>query len=232
MKKIAVTILFFMMLCSVSYAEIDFSTYSYDQLVELNQQLQQEIIKRPEWHGYSSDFDTAMSSLELLTTSADVVTKYNLILWEKAGSETLTAIKWFLTAGQYGSIYYVDGKDVSYGTAKEIDGIIKENKLHEWSSFFYKNFPKDYEKNEAHDYYVCYSFLSRTEEIKDLIKELKKSYPDHPDAIQALQNYYIKVAAYAEFAMHPSGTYADYNARKKTFGNEIQELRIYADFEK
>lgn len=49
MKKLTALVLSLILLTSVSLAEVDLSSYSYDQLLELNRQVQFEIMSRPEW---------------------------------------------------------------------------------------------------------------------------------------------------------------------------------------
>ena len=49
MKKLTALVLSLILLTSVSMAEVDLSSYSYDQLLDLNRQVQFEIMSRPEW---------------------------------------------------------------------------------------------------------------------------------------------------------------------------------------
>lgn len=49
MKKIVAFVLALLLLIPSAFAEVDLSSYSYEQLLELYRSVQQEIISRPEW---------------------------------------------------------------------------------------------------------------------------------------------------------------------------------------
>lgn len=69
--------------------------------------------------------------------------------------------------------------------------------------------------------------------LKDGIKALKDTCGgDHGDGISALQKYFSKLQAYAEFTTNPSGNLINYRTNHEGFENGMAELKSAAGFDK
>ena len=61
----------------------------------------------------------------------------------------------------------------------------------------------------------------------------KDKYKDeHGDAVDAIQDYYIKASAYADAALNPSGNLMNYSSSHSGFESEVAQLKTAAEFSK
>ena len=151
---------------------------------------------------YSSSFDTLIGMIESLGEMADAVTLINIALWEEVGpSDVAKYIQYVLSIGQFGDTEYQG----TY-TLKRIKKVLGQY---------------DY-LNLSQSYYTASDSLPKYLEVaKIILRQERDKYPDHANAFKALQEYYIKLAAYAEFALNPSGNLINYRTNRQQFQKEL-----------
>ncbi len=175
---------------------------------------------------YDEDFDNAMASIEEMRTNADYVMNVNIALWDAAGPDNvarcingmLTAIEDENSSIDGGTYIFkaVTGKDI-YGKVSSWDQTIHQ-----------KCWPVIEQYQNSYN-----SLLEQNEVVKNDVKLIKDNYgKKHPDAAQALQDYFVKAAAYAEAATNPTGNLISYSSSHVDFEKEMEELKANADFNK
>lgn len=172
---------------------------------------------------YDEEFDRVLGLVESMGQKANLVATYNILVWQEVGPQEVMNYLAILLA---------------VGTNESVDGVMRY--------LLYKN---DYceifgvKKNDSNvdgkilDYAIKYadaygSLTDDVESVKGEIKDLRSLFEDHSEAIKALQDYYIKATAYADFALNPSGNRISYHTNHETFEKEMDELKINAEFEK
>ena len=163
---------------------------------------------------YDEDFDFAMTLLRVVSNAADMAAQINLEVWSEAGPSSVISC--------LDQLYKYGDKDLGYPRPSN-GNMVYLVKVYGSSSKVFDG---------AGVYHLACTPLVNIEKVKEIIKTFRDNYPDHPEAIKALQEYYIKLSAYAEIVLHPTGSYISYNADIATFQKEIKELRANAEFEK
>lgn len=77
-------------------------------------------------------------------------------------------------------------------------------------------------------------FLSNVQETLEtqMMDFKEKYYDDHTDAFNSLKEYYLETISYAEFAIEPSGTVAEYSATRDEYKRNIDKLASKAKIDK
>ena len=159
---------------------------------------------------YDTEFDALMERIEALSEKADFVSTVNSVVWQEAGPEKVSSVLLELLTAS-------DAGDLSY-TAK--------NALTDYSTTERTQIIKKYKEQ-----YTALS--SELDTLKTDIKALKDACgDDHDDGIDALQKYFSKLQAYAEFATNPSGNLMNYRSNHEDFENDMAELKSAAEFDK
>ena len=162
---------------------------------------------------YSSSFDTLLGMMTAIAGTDNGIAQINIALWEEVGpSDVMRYIQHVLYIGQYGDKEYQG----TY-TLKRIKKVLGE--------YDYLALTQTY-------YNATDSLPRYLEATKVMIKMDRDKYPDHAAAFKALQDYYVKLAAYTDFAINPSGNLIDYRTNYQQYQKELQELKFNAEFEK
>lgn len=159
---------------------------------------------------YDAEFDALMERIEDLSEKADYTASVNTVVWQEAGPEKVASVLLeLLTASDANDLSYTAKSALTDYTAAERTQIIKKYK----------------------EYYAALS--SEMETLKTDIKALKDACgDDHGDGVSALQKYFSKLQAYAEFATDPSGNLMNYRSNHQSFENDMKELKSAAEFDK
>ena len=159
---------------------------------------------------YDTEFDSLMERIEDLGEEADYVATVNSVVWQEAGPDKVASVLLELLTAS-------DASDLSY-TAK--------NALTDYSTSERTQIIKKYK-----EYYADLS--AETETLKTDLKSFKDACGDkHDDGVSALQKYFTKLQAYAEFATDPSGNLMNYRSNHQDFENDMKELKSAAEFDK
>lgn len=160
---------------------------------------------------YDKEFDALMERIEGLSEHANYVSSANTLVWQEVGpSEVSDKLSIMLSARERFDLIDED----------EICGAFRAGYSGVWP--YIEKYQEGYE-----------ALSNELDLLKADIKALKDACgDDHADGIAALQNYYIKLQAYAEFALEPSGNLMNYHSNHESFENDMAELKAAAEFDK
>lgn len=162
---------------------------------------------------YDTEFDALMERVEDLGEKADFVSTVNIVIWQETGPEDVaSALATLLTVENANDLkpHAYDIKQ-AFDTSSELECV-------------------QYAKRYQEEYKALSTEL---EALKTDIKALKDACgDDHDDGIDALQKYFSKLQAYAEFATNPSGNLMNYRSNHEGFENDMAELKSAAEFDK
>ena len=161
---------------------------------------------------YDTEFDELMERIEDLGEKADFVSTVNIVIWQETGPEDVaTVLASMLTAKEFDDLRSQGDIRVSFGTSRDSEA---------WT--YVERYQEEYT-----------AVSTGMETLKDDIKALKDACgDDHDDGIDALQKYFTKLQAYAEFATSPSGNLMNYRSNHEDFENDMAELKSAAEFDK
>lgn len=162
---------------------------------------------------YDAEFDTLMERVEDLGEKADFVSTVNIVIWQETGPEDVaSALATLLTVENADDLkpHTYDIKQ-AFDTSSELECVQ-----------YAKRYQEEYK-----------ALAAELDTLKDDIKALKDACgDDHDDGIDALQKYFTKLQAYAEFATNPSGNLMNYRSNHEDFENDMAELKSGAEFDK
>lgn len=162
---------------------------------------------------YDAEFDVLMERVEGLGEKADFVSTVNIVIWQETGPEEVaTVLATLLTVENANDLapHTYDIKE-AFDTSSELECVQ-----------YAKRYQEEYK-----------TLTSELETLKTDIKALKDACgDDHDDGIDALQKYFSKLQAYAEFATNPSGNLMNYRSNHEGFENDMAELKSAAEFDK
>lgn len=162
---------------------------------------------------YDTEFDALMERVEELGEKADFVSTVNIVIWQEAGPEEVAAVLATLLTVENANDLKPHAYDIkeAFDTSSELECV-------------------QYAKRYQEEYKTLSSELDT---LKTDIKALKDACgDDHDDGIDALQKYFSKLQAYAEFATNPSGNLMNYRSNHESFENDMSELKSAAEFDK
>ena len=162
---------------------------------------------------YDAEFDDLMERVEDLGEKADFVSTVNIVIWQEAGPEEVAAVLATLLTVENANDLKLHAYDIkeAFDTSSELECV-------------------QYAKRYQEEYKTLSSELDT---LKTDIKALKDACgDDHDDGIDALQKYFSKLQAYAEFATNPSGNLMNYRSNHEDFENDMAELKSAAEFDK
>lgn len=163
-------------------------------------------------NSYSADFDLILTMLQIINNSANMAAETNLNVWKEAGPSYV--LKCLDQLDKYG--------DKDLGNPYPSKGIIP---------ILVRVYGSDV-RSGADVYHLSLTPLRNIENVKEVIKTFRSNYPDHATAAKALQDYYIKLSAYADIILNPDGSYLTYMSDIKSYQKELLELKGNAEFEK
>lgn len=162
---------------------------------------------------YDTEFDALMERVEDLGENADFVSTVNIVVWQEAGPEDVASVLATLLTVENANDLAPHTYDIkqAFDTSSELECV-------------------QYAKRYQEEYKALSTELDT---LKDDIKALKDACgDDHDDGIDALQKYFAKLQAYAQFATDPSGNLMNYRSNHEGFENDMAELKSAAEFDK
>ena len=161
---------------------------------------------------YDTEFDALMERVEELGEKADFVSTVNIVVWQETGPEDVaTVLASMLTAKEFDDLLSQGDIRVAFDTSRDSEA---------WT--YVEKYQEEYT-----------AISTGMETLKADIKALKDACgDDHGDGVDALQKYFSKLQAYAEFATSPSGNLMNYRSNHEDFENEMAELKSAAEFDK
>lgn len=188
---------------------------------------------------YSNDYDMISSDLELIISYSDDICDF-LDYWISQSGVGVQA------GMNYYTICMTVSKPEDFG--QSIDSILTLAKLYEHLGID----ASEMRSNEsAYDYGMrtgacekvyefCKQmqdkmlFLSDAQEtLETQMIDFKEKYiDDHTDAFNSLKEYYLETISYAEFAIEPSGTVAEFSSTRDEYKRNIEKLASKAKIDK
>ena len=161
---------------------------------------------------YDTEFDALMERVEELGEKADFVSTVNIVVWQETGPEDVaTVLASMLTAKEFDDLRSQGDIRVAFDTSRDSEA---------WT--YVEKYQEEYT-----------AISTGMETLKADIKALKDACgDDHGDGVDAIQKYFSKLQAYAEFATSPSGNLMNYRSNHEDFENEMAELKSAAEFDK
>ena len=162
---------------------------------------------------YDTEFDALMDRIEDLAEKADYVSSVNIMVWQEVGPEEVAAVLAAMLKAEGASDLSSHSYDIKQALDTSSDA----------ESWIYVEIYKGHYNALADDMEI----------LKTDLKALKDACgSDHNDGIAALQKYFTKLQAYAEFATDPSGNLMNYRSNHEGFENDMAELKSAAEFDK
>lgn len=153
--------------------------------------------------------------IDTLYANVDVVSSMNILVWQKAGANDLMSTL---------------SKMLSATDAKWVE---KEGKNRYWSSYVadafgcnsngYKNIYEYCESYQKATNNVVSAQPTIENEIKELKSKLKKD--EDKQKVEKLSSYYVKVSAYADSAINPSGNLINYKSNDQVQKKDIEIIK-------
>jgi len=169
---------------------------------------------------YDEEFNGIMDRISELQKKADYVSSINTYIWQEVGpnkvADTLSNIRDLHSAMDM----LESDTDVFRNVSQALDINGSDALAEAWT--YIQKYNGDYD-----------ALSNDMETLKNDLKSLKDACgKEHSDGVDALQQYYIKLQAYSDFAIAPSGNLTNYHSNHQQFENDMAELRSAAEFDK
>ena len=189
---------------------------------------------------YDQEYDSIIESISTMNEGSNYITSVVMAVWQEAGaSEAGSCLVEMLSPSCEDDCLNMSVDSLS----NIIDAFgIDDSKSWEYQCDHGGNYAKNLQKfgvlKQIYEYCSTYqdkyyNVYNSQNDIKASIKTLKQSVDsEHSDAIEALEEYYLKSCSYADWALNPSGNLINYSSSCSGYKNELSELKTKAEFEK
>lgn len=185
---------------------------------------------------YDEDVDLIISSIEEMNSYSDAILTTSISVWNEVGVDYF-AIDFVImkSLSSEEEVGQTPDNRVFAGSLQKFLGVTDKMSTSETPVEYGERtglYKKVYDLCKTFQGY--YTNLEKIKSnLKNSVKEFKNKYKEeYPDVVDVLLEYYYASNSYAELALEPVGSLITYSSDKKSYEQEIFELKTKLEMEK